>query len=103
MKRRVFFKTAAALAAPLVMPRRVLAAPGRPGANDRILTGVIGCGARSAVLLNQSPGDIQIAALADCDLRQMRPESAFGQSVAGPFSDDLGKWRRYQDYREMLD
>ncbi|MCL4201620.1 MAG: Gfo/Idh/MocA family oxidoreductase [Pirellulaceae bacterium] len=103
IERRDFLKTAATIAAPLVIPRHVLAAPGRPGANDRILTGVIGCGARSAVLLNQSPGDLQIVALADCDLRQMGNESAFGQSVAGPFSDDFGKWRRYQDYREMLD
>ncbi|MCU0881031.1 MAG: hypothetical protein MUF06_24950 [Pirellulaceae bacterium] len=103
MRRRAFLKTAVTIAAPLVIPGHVLAAPGRPGANDRILTGVIGCGARSAVLLNQSPGDLQIAALADCDLRQMGKESAFGQSVAGPFLDDFGKWQRYQDYREMLD
>lgn len=91
------------MVAPMVIPRHVLSAAGRPGANDRILTGVIGCGARSAVLLNQSPGDLQIAALADCDRRQMGKESAFGQSVAGPFSDGFPKWPRYQDYREMLD
>ena len=37
MKRRTFLKTAAAsLAVPYFVPRHVLAAPGRPGANDRI-------------------------------------------------------------------
>ncbi len=34
MKRRMFLRTAAAgLAAPYLIPRNVLAAPGRPGAN----------------------------------------------------------------------
>jgi predicted dehydrogenase len=103
MRRRDFVKTVAAAAAPVLIPRHVLSAPGKPGANDRIRTAVIGCGARSAVLVAQSPGDIEIIALADCDRRQMGPESAFGKTAAGLRPDGFPEWSRYQDYREMLD
>lgn len=103
MRRRSLLRIAASAAATALIPRHILSAPGRPGANDRIRTGLIGCGARSAVLLEQSPRDIQVAALADCDLRQMGTESAFGTTVRGLFPDDFSKWPRYHDYREMLD
>jgi predicted dehydrogenase len=96
-------RIAASAAATALIPRHVLSAPGRPGANDRIRTGVIGCGMRSAVLLEQSPRDIQIAALADCDLRQMGSDSAFGKSASSLSRDAFSKWPRYQDYRDMLD
>ncbi len=44
LSRRGFLASAAAVAAPMIIPSGVLAAPGRPGANDRIVTGHIGVG-----------------------------------------------------------
>ena len=67
--RRDFLRTAiAALSVPYVIPRSVLAATGRPGANDRIRTAVIGTGSRIHALINQSQADLQLVAMADCFL-----------------------------------
>jgi predicted dehydrogenase len=103
MKRREFLKTAAGVAAPLVIPRHVLSAPGRPGANDRIRTGVIGCGNRVAAILSEMPEDLQVTALADCNPRQMEADSPFGRQAGELFPDHFPKWSRYHDYRAMLD
>ncbi len=104
MKRRTFLQTAAAgLALPYFVPRHVLAAPGRPGANDRIAAGVIGTGGRIARVISETPRDVQVVALADCDLRQMAATSTFGSVMSQLLPDEFPKWPRYQDYREMLD
>ncbi|HSW46133.1 MAG TPA: Gfo/Idh/MocA family oxidoreductase [Phycisphaerae bacterium] len=106
MKRRTFLKTAAAgLAVPYFIPRSVLAAPGRPGANDRIAVGVIGCGGRIISILHEFPASLQVVGLADCDLRQMNVGSVFGNAVSNmeKFAQTFPKWNRYQDYREMFD
>ncbi|MGO8748999.1 MAG: Gfo/Idh/MocA family protein [Thermoguttaceae bacterium] len=69
--RRDFLRTAAAaIAAPYVIPAAALAAPGKAGANDRVHVGLIGAGGRSADLVRESPADLQLVAVADCDLRQ---------------------------------
>ncbi|MCP4640261.1 MAG: Gfo/Idh/MocA family oxidoreductase [bacterium] len=44
LSRRSFLGASAAVAAPMILPSGVLAAHGRPGANDRIVTGHIGVG-----------------------------------------------------------
>jgi len=81
LSRRDILKAAAAgLAVPCFVPRSVLAAPGVPGANDRIRTGVIGCGRRIQGVMRQSPKDIQLAAISDCDTRQMGVNSYFGKA-----------------------
>ena len=97
MKRRTFLKTVtASLAAPCFIPRIVLAAPGRPGANDRIAVGVIGCGGRVANILRELPAGLHVVALADCDLRQMNVGSVFGNAVNGmeKFAEAFPKWNR---------
>jgi hypothetical protein len=100
MRRREFFKTAATLSVPLVVPSGVLAAAGRPGANDRIAVGLIGSGYRSRDLVKESPADLRLVALADCDRRQM------GEflKIAGTFKNSIvaPKCAQYQDYRQML-
>ena len=104
MRRRKFLKTAAAaIAAPYLIPRHVLASPGTPGANDRILAGVIGTGSRISRVISETPRDVQIAALADCNLRQMGADSGFGRTISQRDPDGFPKWPRYQEYREMLD
>lgn len=99
LSRREFLQ-AAAVAVPALIPAGVLAAPGRPGANDRIAVGLIGPGYRARDLIKESPADLRLIALADCDLRQI---SAFQQAVAkfnSPAVDP--KCAAYQDYRQML-
>lgn len=96
--RRGFLRTAAssavaAVAAPLVIPRHVLAAPGKPGANDRVTVGAIGVGGRASLLLQQLPESAQIVALADCNLPRAEAFKAKAQK----------DWPVYQDYRQILD
>ena len=96
--RRKFLRTGAAVAAsafaaPTIIPRHVLSAPGKPGANDRITVGAIGVGGRARLLLQQLPEDGQIVALSDCNLPR-----------AEKFKDEAKQdWPVYQDYRKLLE
>lgn len=102
MPRRGFLKsTAAAVAAPYVIPATVLAAPGRPGANDCARVGLIGSGHRSHDLTRESPPDLRLIAVADCDLRQIATyRTAAKEFPASVVAEDCSQ---YQDYREMFD
>ncbi len=97
--RRQFLGTAAtalaagAIGAPLFISRHALAAPGRPGANDRITVGAIGVGGRASLLLQQLPESAQIVALSDCNLP--RAEAFKAKQNAD--------WPVYQDYHKLLD
>ncbi len=97
--RRKFLSTttktlaAATLGAPLIIPRSALAAPGRPGANDRIRVGAIGVGGRAKLLLEQLPEGAEIVALSDCNVPRAE---AFKQSAGG-------NWPVYGDYRKLLE
>ena len=99
--RRDFLKTAAgAVAVPLSIPATVLAAPGRPGANDRICVGLIGAGHRSKDLTKESPVDLQLVAVADCDLRMIADYLTPLRELQGSIVAE--RCSRYQDYRQML-
>ena len=84
---------ASAFGAPLLIARRVLGAPGKPGANDRITVGAIGVGGRASLLLQQLPESAQIVALSDCNL----PRAEAFKAKAN------GDWPIYQDYRKLLE
>ncbi len=99
--RRDFLKTGAAVAGPCIIPAFVLAAPGRPGANDRIQVGLIGPGYRSRDLLKESPGDLQLVAIADCDLNRIEEREKW--LTDNPVKIATGKRAHYQNYRQMLD
>ena len=89
VSRRRFLTRAGALAAgsfaiPHLIPRGVLAAPGEPGANDRIVIGFIGAGGRANQLMDQVPPPGQIVAVADCypspgERRRPRPGRQVGR------------------------
>ncbi len=97
--RRQFLGTAAAtvaagaFGAPLIVPRRVFSAPGKPGANDRIRVGAIGVGGRATLLLQQLPESAEIVALSDCNVPRAEAFKA----------NHKGNWPIYQDYRKILD
>ena len=95
LSRRRFLENAAALTAgsvtaPYIIPYGVLAAAGRPGANDRIGIGYIGVGRRANQLMNL-PEEAQIVAVSDVNLKR-------AESVAAKKN-----CRAYQDYRKMLE
>lgn len=99
--RRDFLRTSAsALVLPTLIPGGVLAAGGSPGANQRIRVGLIGSGHRARDLLKESPADLQFAALADCDLRQIAAYRAWAKEACPDKLPDACP--QYQDYRQML-
>ena len=98
LDRRSFLgKSAAALALPYFVPSNALAAPGRPGANDRVNVGIIGTGHRAKDIARtcfKIPG-INIVSISDCFAPKM---NEFVESVG-----DGKKWSRYEDFREMIE
>src|SRR5687768_139814 len=69
LSRRQFIGTAAAVAAPTILPASVFGKPGRPAPADRINVGVIGCGGQgnSDMRGHMNLEDVQITALCDVD------------------------------------
>jgi len=93
--RRAFLRTAAvaSLALPTFIPRGVLAAPGRPGANDRIGVGFIGIGRQASALLSELGRlpEGRVVAFADVHLGRASEAAAAHQA------------RAFQDYRKLLE
>lgn len=81
---------AGACAAPFVLPSGTLAAPGRPGPNDRIGVGYIGVGRRGKQIMNLPQG-MEIVAMSDVY-----------QARLDELAPKYPKCRMYKDYREML-
>lgn len=79
------------LAASVVLAPAALAQPGRPRANDRVVTGHIGVGARGRALLTRLRG----SAAAVCDVDE--DHLADGAALVG------AGVRVYRDYRELLE
>lgn len=105
MRRRDFLRQGVAglslSVAPLFVPRHVFAGPDGPGANERILVGLIGSGGRAHALLQESPKDVKLVALADCDRRQSRK---YNKWIAEKRPDLAAEnLPQYQDYREMFE
>ncbi len=85
---------AVGVAAPCLVPSRILARHGRPGANDHVTVGVIGCGGRGAFLAGHMPAEGRVVAICDCYTQQM--EAALRKNANA-------NWGTYQDYRKMID
>lgn len=67
-RRRFLAQSTAAIGLPLMIPRHVLAGPGKPGANEQVAIGIIGVGGRANMLLDQLPESGRLVALSDCNL-----------------------------------
>ena len=91
---RVAATGAAGAAVPYFIPAGVLAGPGRPGANDKIGVGLIGCGGMGTANLTACAGRADVAVTGVCDVWKSRREA-----VAAQFQ---GTAKPYHDYREML-
>ena len=99
MKRREFLATAAAaVSVPYLIPSGVLAAPGRPGANERLTFGHIGVGGMGGYHLSDmvgrmKRGEVNVAAICDVDDHRLADRS----KMAGPQADV------YRDYRYVIE
>ncbi len=79
-----------------ILPKSLLAAPGRPGPNDKVRLGIAGCGNRAGEI-NQwfaGTGMVDIAAVCDVHLD--------GKHCAG-FLASVPKAPRFNDFRQMFD
>ncbi len=96
-RRRFLTQTAVAAAAgvslPYLVPDGVLAAPGRPGANDRVIIGFIGTGGRARQLMDHIPAEGRIVAICDC----------YRQRYLDTLKEKQQDWNTYQHYQTMLD
>ena len=96
MTRRSFLGTSALAGTALtIIPRSVLAAPGRPGANDRINHAIIGVGGMGNSHIGYVLKDPQAKLVAVCDVRKSRRDAAVQRAGAD--------CHPYLDFREMLD
>ncbi len=97
LSRRRFLAQSSLVAAgcslPYLVPRGVLAAPGKPGANERFVVGVIGVGNRANLLIDQLPPQAQIASVADCFISRSHAAAARRKA----------NWRIHTDHRKLLD
>jgi predicted dehydrogenase len=100
--RRTFLKTAAAastaFSVPWILPQGVLATPGQPGANDRLVMAHIGVGGMGGghlrdMVNRQRSGQVAVAAVCDVDEKRL----ASASQTAGAQADV------YRDYRYILD
>ena len=96
--RRRFLKqcaltAASSLAAPTIVPRRVLGSAGQGGANERIVVGIIGMGVRGDQLVLNIPESGRVAAICDADARKTATATAKHQA----------NWKVYQDYRKLIE
>ncbi|HJN09874.1 MAG TPA: Gfo/Idh/MocA family oxidoreductase [Pirellulaceae bacterium] len=95
LSRRQFIQGSAAIVgAPYIIPSGVLAADGRPGANDKIRVAGIGIGRQGSGLMGQLAGqpDVQIVGIADVNLPRAEANT---KKFGGQFA--------CQDYRRILD
>ena len=95
ISRRVFLGATAAAVAPMVLPQGVLAAPGRPGANDRIVIGQIGTGGMGRYHLGRLRD--QIAIICDVDNNQL----AEAMKTARPETQTCKDYRRILDRNDL--
>jgi predicted dehydrogenase len=94
LSRRNFIRNAAAGAAvPYLVSSSALAAPGKPGANDRLSIALIGCGGMGRANLNACGSQRDVVVTGACDVWQARREAVCAQyKTAKP----------YADYQELL-
>ncbi len=109
VSRRSFLTTAAAgIAAPYVIPSGVLAAPGRPGPNDRINIALIGANGQGNYDMGEVMQYPDVAVVAVCEVAKDRLEGTLAKINTTPKEENKGAprgpdtARGYNDYREVL-
>ncbi len=96
--RRDFLKAGAAFAGVSILPQGILAAQGRPGANDKINHAIIGVGGMGSGHVGMVLGDPQAKLVAVCDVRRSRREEQAARAVQAGHP-----CKPYLDFMEMID
>jgi len=93
---------AAAVAAPHVLPSRVLGLDGATPPSETVRVGIAGLGGRARwILLNEDLPGARIVAVADCELPRCDQMAA---AVAKDRPDlQPASWKKYADIRQLLD
>lgn len=93
--RRQFLQTTAASAvvAPYLIPASALGTEGKPGANERIRVGLIGCGGMGRSNLKNCAKHPDVEVTGACDVWKSRRDEVVAQYPGA---------KPYHDYREML-
>ena len=114
-RRRFIEQTAAlaagTLAAPYFVPSTVLAAPGKPGANDRIGIAFVGTGRRANQMLGDLrnlpslPGEVQLVAVSDVWPKKCHEYlKSYEEKVLKPKGGKGGaNYGVFRDYRKLLE
>jgi len=107
--RRDFLKAAtASVAVPYLIPRSVLAQGGNPGANEKVVIGVVGAGYRIREIMNH-PKLMRLQAICDVHDSQINltidgnPSEYRTYPGYKTFDPDAVKAVRYKHYRNMFD
>jgi predicted dehydrogenase len=111
LSRRQFLRrstvAAASLTLPYLIPAGTLAAPGQPGANDRIGLAVIGTGRRAAQLFSDFrslPGGANAYRLVACsDIWPQKAEDYVQQFEREVLKASAGRVDIFPDYRKLLE
>ncbi|MGD8500945.1 MAG: Gfo/Idh/MocA family oxidoreductase, partial [Phycisphaerales bacterium] len=85
---------AAGAAVPYFVPASALGRKGRPGANDKIGLGLIGCGGMGRANLNACAGSPDVVVTGACDIWKSRRDAVVAQYQ--------GTAKPYHDYRQMF-
>jgi hypothetical protein len=100
--RREFLRKATLMGAvPCFVPATALGDARKAPASERVRVGLIGAGFRSRELTKESPGDLELVAVADCDSRQIVDYLA--EARRNKYSVVSPKCAHYRDYRRMFD
>ena len=92
--RRITATGTAGAAIPYFIPAGVLGREGRPGANDKIGLGLIGCGGMGRSNLKACAGRSDVVVTGACDIWKTRRDAVV--------TEHGGTAKPYHDYREML-
>jgi len=102
MRRRTFLKSAAACAAPVIIPASVFANADQPGANDRLRIGFAGMGGRCRwIFLNEDLPGARVVAISDCFFP--RCDQMVAEVTKRRPDLKAETWKKHPDLRQMLD
>lgn len=108
VSRRMFVQgVAAAVSAPMIVPRSVLGSPGKPAPSERITLGFIGMGLMNRHHLGAFLGNAEVQVLAVCDVDTTRREHA-KKMVEDRYAKDRAKEQykgcgAYNDFRQLIE
>ncbi len=94
--RREMLKASLAMAAPTLVPGRVLGLDGAAPASETVNVGVIGCGGRARLIREAAEVKaFRVVAASDCEFPKAK---AYVKELSGG-----AKWGVYDDFRKMID